>query len=229
MPFGELVKNVLAIFGGVAGIVALAIWGSVKITTERLSKKYDLKLEKELESFKSTLNKEQADFQGTINEKLESLKSKLERKNYISKTRFDVEFLTYQELNQTFSTMIKAVRVLIPASGGFYVDEELRKQCEENQFVQTVQFTVTAQDILIKSAPFILKEFYDQYNELFELCRQQIDICNQIFKKFNYFKSGIKKTEFDGEDYQRSEEIKNKFNMLNNSIREYIFNLDIRE
>ncbi|MEG2014069.1 MAG: hypothetical protein RR063_12875, partial [Anaerovoracaceae bacterium] len=77
-------QTVFAIIGSVGGagviIAAVVKFSSDKIA-ERLSAKYQLKLDKELEAFKG----------------------RLDRKNYVSRVRFDAEFAIYRELSQVFS------------------------------------------------------------------------------------------------------------------------------
>ena len=53
----KIILAALASVGGVAGLVVLAIKSASNIIAERLSQNYELKLQKELEAFKSTLTK----------------------------------------------------------------------------------------------------------------------------------------------------------------------------
>lgn len=66
--------------GGIGGIVVAVIKFSSSIIADRLSKKYESKLETALEKQKAELSK----------------------KEYVSKTRFDTEFSIYRELTSVF-------------------------------------------------------------------------------------------------------------------------------
>ena len=87
MSWGDIWKIILAALasvGGVAGLIILVVKFASNVIAERLSQKYQISLEKELESHKS----------------------KLDSKNYISKARFDREFAMYQELAEKHMTMV---------------------------------------------------------------------------------------------------------------------------
>ena len=62
--------------GGISGIILAVIKFSSNIIADKLSKKYELKLNKELEKYKSNLDS----------------------KIYITKAKFDKEFELYQQL-----------------------------------------------------------------------------------------------------------------------------------
>ena len=84
----EVSKVVLAVLtsvGGISGLLILTIKISVNTIAERLEQKYSLKLDKELEKYKSNLD----------------------NKIYISKTKFDTEFNIYRELSKVFFEMVK--------------------------------------------------------------------------------------------------------------------------
>lgn len=76
----KIVLAVLASFGGISGIFFLVVKKSSEIIAERLKKKYDLKL----------------------NEELERYKANIDNKIYISKTKFDAEFDIYRRLSKVF-------------------------------------------------------------------------------------------------------------------------------
>ena len=93
MTWDEVIKIALAAIGGVAGI-GLVIGAVVKFSAdfiaERLAAKYELKLNKEMESFKSGL----------------------ERKNHISRAMFEKEFTIYQDLINKFYDAYAHIEIL---------------------------------------------------------------------------------------------------------------------
>lgn len=75
----ETSAAVIVSFGGAGAIIAGVTKFAADKIADKLEKKYELKLSKELESFKS----------------------KLENRSYVSKTRFDAEFGIYHQLSVT--------------------------------------------------------------------------------------------------------------------------------
>ena len=221
MNFWELVGSVLASLGGAACIVVLTIKFAGNMIAERLSKKYDLKLEKELESFKSALNKEQLDFQGTLDQKLEKLKGTLEKKNYISKARFDAELQTYRELSKTFFDMIMAVGTAIESPDtNMYVDIEDSQQyiskCNDFLNTQIDNSFKAAYNALNYNALFICEEFYDAYKDILTLTIKQIQLLESKEERIN-------------EINELNDRAVEKHTHLNQKIRDYLLNLDVIE
>lgn len=110
----QLWQTVLAIIGSVGG-AGVVIAGIVKLTSnviaDKLSQKYELKLNKELEEYKAALDK----------------------KTYISRARFDMEFAIYGKLSEKFLSMVEATYSLFP-SGLDHLplnEEEKKKVCIE--------------------------------------------------------------------------------------------------
>lgn len=205
MRFWEIVGGVIVSFGGVAGLVALILKFAGNMIAERLSKKYELKL----------------------NEALENQKSNLERKNYISKTRFDAEFQIYRELSKSFFDMTKEIGTMIPI-GLVKVpsDKEAKEKYENDIYKNASNNVINAQDVLNQNAPFISKDFYEKYNEILQLCRQQICVFERRFDILNPMSRSEKET-FSAKDYDRTHLIFQKLNDLNDSIREYLSKLDV--
>ena len=208
MTWDEVWKIILASLasvGGVSGLIIIAIKFSSNIIAERLSKKYELKMSKELEKYKSNLDS----------------------KIYISKTKFDAEFNIYRELSKAFFHMVKDISIMIPY--GFSTvpaDETARKKHEENAHSNAVSSVVIAQDILNGNAPFIPDNFLKEYNELLKLSRMQINVFQERWNVL-YLASQAEKESLSSEDYKRTGELNQKLNELNNSIREYLSKLDV--
>lgn len=80
MTVSEIVLSVLASVGGIGIVFTAVIKFSSDFIAKRLEERYSLKLNKELEKYKSMV----------------------ESKNYISKTKFDTEFEIYRNLSKTF-------------------------------------------------------------------------------------------------------------------------------
>lgn len=203
----KIILAALASVGGVAGLIVLAIKFASNIIAERLSQNYELKLQKELEAFKSTLTK----------------------KEYVSKARFDAEFSIYRELSRAFFNMARDINSLVPAGYSERpADEEAYKKYQEECWHASSQSLQTAQETLVQNAPFISEELYNDFLELVALSRLQI---SAYTKRFNvlYLAPREEKENYTAEDYKRARELSQKFDALNKKIRNYLASLDVAE
>lgn len=203
----KIILAALASVGGVAGLIVLAIKFASNIIAERLSQNYELKLQKELEAFKSTLTK----------------------KEYVSKARFDAEFSIYRELSRAFFNMARDINSLVPAGYSERpADEEAYKKYQEECWHASSRSLQTAQETLVQNAPFISEELYNDFLELVTLSRLQI---SAYTKRFNvlYLAPREEKESYTAEDYERAREISQKFDTLNKKIRNYLASLDVAE
>lgn len=80
----KIVVTVITSVGGIGAIITFIVKMCSNIIANKLSKKYELKLNKELEKYKAGV----------------------ENKTYISKARFDREFSMYQDLCEKNITMV---------------------------------------------------------------------------------------------------------------------------
>jgi len=203
----KVVLAAIVSVGGISGVILLVIKFSANQIAERLSKKYELKLNKELEAYKAELG----------------------RKEYVSKARFDAEFQIYRELSKAFFDMVKDISIMIP-SGIAYVpaNEEKRKEYENECYQKANHSTVNAQDTLNQNAPFIPADFFDKFALILKLCGQQLNTFSQRWNVL-YLAPQKEKERLDMDDYQRTTEINEKLQGLNNEIREYLSNLEVVE
>lgn len=166
-----------------------------------------------------------------VNYGVERLKAKNDKKNYISNVKFDVEIQVYKELSKTFCNMVREINLLIPiglVSVPIFKDEEERIKYDKGLYNSAVEVVVKAQNCLRSNIPFISSDFYDVYNGLISLCMKQL---NAFELRWNYSFSGTyeEKSQFDIKEYNRTEEINTKFLELNNQVREYLNNLEVKE
>ena len=203
----KIVTAALASVGGISAVIILAVKWSSGIIAKRLEERYSLKLSKELEAYKS----------------------KIENKTYISKTKFDAEFSLYRELSKVFFDAVKAVSILIPYGLSKYpADPDSRKEQEETHYKKALEATVSAQDTLKSNIPFISKDIYELYSDILADCQMQLDVFEE---RWNVSIIGHKfgESTLKLEDYQRTKTIQEKFNSLNEKVREYISGLDVLE
>ena len=142
--------------GGVSGIILAVIKFSSNIIADKLSKKYELKFNKELEKYKTHLDS----------------------KIYITKVRFDKEFELYQQLSRNFFLMIEKIYSLYPLIGSRYADESLQTASNKIIFKEAKDATIEAQKSINSYAAFITKDFYDKYNKILQECRGLLGLYN---------------------------------------------------
>ena len=203
----QIVLTAIASVGGISGVIIIAVKFSANLIAEQLSKKYELKLSKEMELYKASI----------------------ENKTYITKTKFDTEFSIYRSLSKKFFQMVKDVYIMIP-DGYTQVsaDKDIRKKHDEEHYSTAISSIVAAQDELNENAPFILEEFFDGYSELLKISNMQTNAFSQRWNKL-YFAAQEEKERLDFKDYKRTEELKTKHEELNKKIRKYLSELDVIE
>lgn len=189
--------------GGIGGIIIAVVKLSAGMISDRLAKKYQLQLDKEMEKYKMELSK----------------------KEYVSRTRFETEFAIYRELTAAFSEMITHISILIPAG---YVevpaDEEARQKLDQEHYEAANNAAVKAQNILYSNEAFIPKEFCDEYQNFLKLVRGQL---LAYTRRFNVYYFGEDKNDFTLEEYKRTSEIQQKWSAFIETIRSYLAKLDV--
>ena len=216
MPWWEAI---LAAIGGVGGAIVIIIatvkWFGGQIA-ERLQKNSDEKLQEKLESFKKEIDKE-----------LETHKSTLGNKNYITQKKFDAEFGMYQALAEKYYKLVSAASILIP-SGYVNVpaDKEERDKLEKKHYDNLVEAMKEAQDLIYKYGPFIQEEVFDGYQEILKLCQGHKFVYENRWNIYD-LRSKEEKESFSMDDYKRTDKILELYDKVNKKLREYLQSLEI--
>lgn len=210
MNWGDVFKiifSTLASVGGTGGLIVIVIKFSSNIIADKLSQKYELKLNKELEKYKAGI----------------------ENKIYISKTKFDTEFNIYRELSLNFANVVKAVQRLIPSGYALVpADKKERLKEEKRCYNILLEEATKAENSLYSNTPFISQKIYDKYAELLHLVRMQLGEYEERYNLFD-LRSQNEKEKFSIDAYKRTSEIHSKWKILNTEIREYMATLDVME
>lgn len=204
-----LVAACIASAGGISVIILAVIRLSSSIITERLSAKFENKLEKALQTHKTELN----------------------RKEYVSKTRFDAEFKMYQELSEKNISMVYcAGETVTVVNGAPYSSDEL------DRFIDKYCNCINNAEIANKRyAPFIAKEIFDRYLTLEKQC-SEVFILLKAWKQFQ--SSDCFSITVSNHDYHNQKEIKNAIiekqriisnnsDAIINDLRNYLSKLDV--
>lgn len=207
----DITGQILSIAGACivsAGGIGAIIIGVIKFTSnsiaDALSKKYELKLNKELELYKAGV----------------------ENKIYISKTKFDTEFQLYRQLSKSFTNMTKEVSQLFPSFTKDVRDDYDKYKSQHDKALDAI---ILAQDELCASAAFISADLYDKFAEIEKLCKQQLSDFQDFRLKEDAEEYRSECREAFHETYKRTHEINEKFKSLLEKMREYISRLDVIE
>lgn len=199
----EIALTCIASVGGIGVIIIGVVKYCGDTIADRLSKKYQLQMDKEIERYKTELSK----------------------KEYVSKTRFETEFSIYRELTMNFSKMVIAISILVPYGlVNVPVDKEDRKKLEQEHFVAAQKATVEAQDSLHANKTFIPKELCKEYEEILKLAGLQLDA---YMRRFNFSYSLEERQGYNADDYERTKTIQDKWNEQTDRIRDYLANLEV--
>ncbi|MBR1443179.1 MAG: hypothetical protein IJ583_06560 [Firmicutes bacterium] len=199
------VLEITAACGITAGRVVEVVIAGIKFSAdkiaERMSKKYDDKLERAMEKYKTELSK----------------------KEYVSQARFDAEFEIYKNLSRDMCKVVKSVNLLVPIGFTWVAgNDEAEKKKKEENVKELNSLISTAQDNLYSCMPFIPENFFNKYQKIMNLCRVQLDRGIYV-----YISTYSVDKQFGSKDYDRIESINNEWKNLNTEIREYLAKLDI--
>lgn len=210
----NIVLAIVSSVGGIASIITAVVYFSANRIADRLQAKYQLKLEKELESYKSKLE-----------QTFEKHKSTLGTKQHISVKRFDSEFEIYQNLTKSFFDAIKNCNNMIPY-GFYYVpaDEQEKFELEAENYKKAHQAVIIAQDYLNSIVPFIPDDIYKGYGEILTLMGIQLSAYE---RRFDINDHSEEKNHFTTEDYKRTHDINIKFDEINQKVRNYLNTLEV--
>lgn len=150
---GNHVWAALKQMGGVAILTVIITFIVHKINT-RFEKRIEHKYDQKLEELRVELDKQR-----------ESHKSMLEKRNYVSKTRFDTEFAVCKELMMSCKSMVDSISFLFPNEEVEQAYERDKKWDGKNQ--KTVSDAAIAtkkfEELLEGNSPFIPKEVYNEF------------------------------------------------------------------
>ena len=170
--------------------------------THKLQKKYEIKLNRELERFKNAL----------------------ESKLYVSKTRFDAEFAIYRELSKTTVAMVTEISQLFPSYINNMCDD---LESRENRYNNAYEKVVVYQNELAGNAPFIPSEIYILFRNLEDKCKKQLS----DFRDFKLRTNHREYIEESYDDYKkaksRTEEIVFDLDTIIERLRQHLAQLEV--
>lgn len=203
----EVMQTALAILGsvGVGGaiVAALSSWLG-KVWAERL------------------MAKETAKYR----EELERLSKQLERKNYVSKVRFDAEFAIYRDLSAAFLEMVRFQNNLFVYMDHVPQDPEARKALYANRLKECGEAYNRASTQLYCNAPFIEESIFERFKGILNDVNMQLSNYPTFYLGDHMFESRRESDEFKA-CYQRTADINTRMDNLILDMRKYLKELDV--
>lgn len=200
----KIAITVVASIGGIGVVILGIIKFSANIIADNLARKYDFKLNKEIENYKAFL----------------------ENKTYISKAKLDEEFQIYRTLSLCQVNMVKETVQLFPTfTKDLRDDYETYKKRHDSAF----DAIMTAQDEYASNAPFISEEIYDKLLEIEELCKVQLSDFQDFRLRPDAEEFRKNCSDAYRAAYERSREINEKHKAVLNALRDYLSKLDVSE
>ena len=207
-----MIAIIFTAIGGTVGILTFIMWG-IKFYSDRIAErliiKYELKMNKELEYFKR----------------------KLEKNNYISQSRFDLEFNIYKDISEMLYIAVEKCYWLFPTQ----IDYSPQGKNEINIFYQkrydnAVESIVGVQRVLGSKAPFISEELFNRFENLKQLLTTQVNmypICGAIVGCRGTL--GKELNDELNKSFLRTDEIKTDHKALIDKMRFYFDSLIIKD
>lgn len=170
----------------------------------------------------------EAKYQQRLEKELEEYKTWLENKRYITQAQFDVEFEIYRKLSKAFFELL--VKLSTISEKEFYennIHELERVEHEKNIYCKMVEAASNAQNILYENSPFIPQNIYQKYEELYEMFNERFWVYHERCKA--YLDEKLESIErFDENEKKRFEEIQSKLFEINADVRSYLGTLVIK-
>lgn len=206
----EIAISVLSAAGGI-GVISMAVikWGS-NVIADRLAKKYQLQIDKDMEKFKS----------------------EIARKQHVSVTYFDAEFSLFRDLCKSFSDMLQDIFTIIPVkkedslkSKFPMATDELNDSIKE-LFMHALQASTKSKDLLTANRPFLTKEIMQLFDGILDLSDRQL---TRISERYNEQIPGefAEKAQLTESDISISRELSERWFCVCDHIRDYLNTLEV--
>lgn len=213
----NIVFAAIASVGGAGAIVAACVRFASKHLSEAMLKKYQAKLEKDIEQYKSELNRE-----------AERYKTKLSSLTFVTQRQFDTEFTAYQTLFDSLFKFSAHTANLYPVFDQVPVDENEREEMYRQRYEDYCAAFNRFSETLEKNAPFIPKENYDRFSSLraeaHEIACMYFDIRIIDDPDFREDYCAIARG-----NYEKTEKFNKDVNAAKDAIRDYLATLKVEK
>lgn len=203
----KIILTLISSVGGIGVVIGFVVKFASDTIADKLSKKYELRMNKELEDYKN----------------------KLDKKSYISKTRFDKEFAIYQELSEKVLDMTFTNYVLFPIVDRVPPNKDERMKYFNDRYTNAVQAYNSANRAIKANAPFIPRDIYDAFCDLRDDCCKQIDDYTLFVLEPDYEENRIELREDYKKCWGRTNDISKKRDEIISKLRTYLSTLEVVE
>ncbi len=163
-------------------------------------------------------------------EELERLTKQLERKNYVSKVRFDAEFAIYRDLSAAFLAAVQAQNYLFTKAclrDRVPKDKQERKEFYTQRLNKCGEAWNIASTQLYRNAPFIDKNIFDQFSKIHSDIWSQISNYPTFYISDEALNSQLDFKDLFDECSQLTLDINSEMDKLISDLREYLQRLDV--
>lgn len=154
----------------------------------------------------------------------------LDQKKYVSKVKFDHEFQIYQELSEKNLSLVYKIGEITLS-----IKSQIFEKSNDELLRELVDFENDAEFCNKKYGPFISKELFDQYKELYKECHtfaKQYGIWTSVKGKYDSisYQGKIMSVEkLEQEIIQQQKTVSDKSDKLLETLRSYINSLECVE
>lgn len=203
--------------GGAGAIIAFIAKYAADHIAERMLRKYDAKLNKELEQYKHELELE-----------TEKYRRKSERLTYVTKKQFETEFSAYQALFDNLFDFVKRTTELFPTFDQLPADKEEKKELYIERYKEYCAAFNKFSEVLEKNAPFIPEEEY----EMFVSLRTHAHELGCMYPEIRIIDDPAFREDHSKiaqENYKKTREFNEEIIAAKKKIREYLSTLRVEE
>lgn len=210
MDWADIWKIILCAVGSAGGVGAIIVC-MVKFASDmianRLSQKYEAKLQKDLEFHRAAVD-------GKI---------------HITKTQYDAEFGIYRTLSKSFFEMVVVLHSAFSSDYRFAQRIAAKDaKIARDAFITVATKMQNAQDTLYENAAFIQKSLYKKYEEILQeaatvFWEYKEKVCSENMQEI------VQYSDWLDEMHERVNKIQNMLINLNDDLRIYLQSLTIVE
>ena len=151
-------------------------------------------------------------------------KYQYEMEQYISHTRFDMEFEIYKELSEKVVTLVSYCLSLFSKEFDYSsIGTPSQNDDDFSKHNKIVTLLNDANEAINKYAVFIPEKWYEKFDQIKVLCRKQLDASGDYILDGKIGNRTIRSIK--NECKKRNRQINNVFDELVNELREYILKI----
>ena len=213
----EIVGTAVLSMGGAGAIIAAVTKYAANHLSEKMLKKYDAKLSKDLEEYKHELELE-----------TEKYKKKTENLNFVTQKQYDKEHSAYQALFDNMVKFSRCTSALYPVLEPAYANEEEKRERNKQKYNSYIDAYNEFLYILEKNAPFIPEIHYNKFVEIKDMARE-IGAMYDFFKIDCDHDYSTERNKDNRENTLKTMEFNNKIDEVKKAIRDYLASLKVEK